>query len=35
MNQASINEKYYQNMSCISYTEHPKEHRYSLVIAPS
>lgn len=22
-------------MSCISHTEHPKEHRYSLVIAPT
>lgn len=26
--------KHYQNMSCISHTEHPKERHYSLVIAP-
>lgn len=35
MNQASKNEKYYQNMSCISHTEHPKEYHDSLVIAPT
>lgn len=34
-NQAGQNEKYYQNMSCKFHTEHPKEHRYSLVIAPT
>lgn len=26
MNQASKNEKDYQNMSCISHTDHPKDH---------
>lgn len=35
MKQASKNEKYYQNMSCISHTEHSKENCYSLVIDPT
>lgn len=36
MNQASKKmKKHYQNMSCISHTEHSKEHYYSLVIYPT
>lgn len=35
MNQTSKNEKDYQNLSCISHSEHPKEHQLQPFIDPT